>query len=122
VFGRLRRRLHGEQAVLTSDQKPVYASLCRSLLRRQVEHVTVSSELPRTTYNPLFKINLTDAMLRDNNGRLRRRSWLVSKPAACLRDQLSLFTAYRNWHRLRTNRERDERTPGMHLGLVHRRL
>ena len=122
ILGRLRRRLRGHRAVLVSDRKQVYASLCRGLLRGQVEHERVSGELPRTTYNPLFRINLTDAMLRDNNGRLRRRSWLVSKTAACLRRQLALFTAYRNWHRLRTNREQDELTPGVQLGCVHRRL
>jgi hypothetical protein len=78
--------------------------------------------LPRDTKNPLFAINHTDAMLRDNCGRLRRRSWLVSKKARYLRLQLELFTAYRNWHRKRTNDDEKGLTPGVVMKLLPRRL
>jgi len=122
VLARLRRLLDGNQGVLITDQKALYASLCRSLLPGQVEHVMVSGKLARTSFNPLFPINMTDSMLRDNNGRLRRRSWLVSKRARCLLLQLEMFAAYRNWHRKRTNRGDPALTPGVQLGVVPRRL
>jgi hypothetical protein len=61
-------------------------------------------------------------MVRDNNGRLRRRSWLVSKLASRLRLQLELFAAYRNWHRQRHNDDSGPYTPAMDLGLISRRL
>lgn len=122
VFARFRRLLDGQRAELMTDQKALYAVLCRSMLAGQVEHRTVSGRLARTANNPLFPINLTEAMLRDNNGRLRRRTWLVSKRHRYLALQLELFAAYRNWHRPRTNQDEPEVTPGVHLGLVHRRL
>jgi hypothetical protein len=125
VAATLRRfgTLLGEgRAVLLTDQKGLYAALCKRLFGARVLHCTYSSRLPRDTRNPLFPINHTEAMLRDNCGRLRRRSWLVSKQAKYLRLQLELFTAYRNWHRTRTNDDVDGRTPGVVLGLLQRRL
>ena len=117
-----RRLLGGGHAVLLCDEKGVYRRLCRQLLGDRVQLRTYSSRLRRDTYNPLFAINLTDAMLRDNCGRLRRRSWLVSKLVRYLRRHLDLFAAYRNWHRPRTNRDARHFTPGVALGLVGRSL
>ena len=122
VMGRFLRLLRGNKGLLISDEKQLYARLSRELLAGQVEHETVSGKLVRTSFNRLFGINLTDAMLRDNNGRLRRRSWLVSKRGRFLSRQLQLFTAYRNWHRPRTNHDDQGLTPGVELGLVSRRL
>jgi transposase-like protein len=122
VFGRMQRLLKGQAADLVTDEKALYARLCDRRFGRQVHHSTVSSKLPRTAYNPLFAINLTDAMLRDNNGRLRRRSWLVSKHRRFLRLQLEIFAAYRNWHRRRHNDDGEDFTPGVALKLVKRRI
>lgn len=105
---------------LITDEKPLYASLLRSVIGAHVVHTTVNSTLPRTSYNPLFPVNLTDAMLRDNNGRLRRNSWLHTKKASRLRDQLELFVSYRNWHRRRTNWDKPGTTPGVVLGITER--
>src|SRR5262245_27796122 len=123
VLGRLRRLWGQRPGLLQTDEKALYGAL----LRRQwpespatMAHETTPSRLPRTVCNPLFPINLTDAMLRDNNGRLRRRTWLVSKLGKYLRSQLELFVAYRNWHRPRTNFDVAERTPGVVLGLAER--
>jgi hypothetical protein len=119
VLGRFRRLLGGEKGELRTDEKALYAALVRRMLP-EVEHQTTISTLPRTTYNPLFRINLTDAMLRDNNGRMRRRSWLVSKKREWLRQQLEVFAAWRNWHRPRTNADESDSTPGVFLGLAER--
>jgi len=121
-LGRFRRLLDDRLATLLTDQKALYAALCRRRFGRQVEHCTFSGRAPRTTFNPLFRINLTDAMLRDNNGRLRRRSWLVSKKRNRLLLQLALFQSYRNWARPRTNEDDPGQTPGVQLGLVPRQL
>ncbi len=117
VFGRLARLLDKKPALLLTDEKRSYAVECRRRFGDSVQHVTVSSRLPRTPANPLFSVNLTEAMMRDNNCRLHRRTWAVSKRSRMLRLQLALFTAYRNWHRPRTNFDPPERTPGSMLGL-----
>lgn len=122
VFGRLQRLLGGRAATLITDEKSAYGRQRRRRFLQQVAHQTVPSKLPRTVYNPLFAINLTDAMMRDNNGRLRRRSWLVSKRGRCLGLQLELFAAYRNWHRRRHNDDPENRTPGVVLQLCRRSL
>ena len=125
VKGTLRRFQHllgGGKAVLVTDEKQLYASLCRRMFGGQVEHRRYSSKLARDTKNPLFAINHTDLMLRDNCGRLRRRTWLVSKKRKFLRLQLELFTAYRNWHRKRVNTDEPGVTPATMLGLLPRRL
>lgn len=122
VFGRMGRLLEGRPAHLVTDQKALYSTNCRRRFGPQVTHETVSSQLPRTAFNPLFAINLTDAMLRDNNARLRRRSWLVSKRRRFLRLQIELFAAYRNWHRQRHNDDPRYLTPGVALELCSRQL
>ena len=83
-------------------------------------HRQFSSKLPRDSQNPLFRINLTNAMARDLNGRLRRRTWLVSKFGRYLNTQLAYFITYRNYVRRRFNR--DEETPAEMLGFVPRPL
>ena len=122
TFKRFQKLLGGAKAVLLTDEKPLYASLCRKMFGDQVLHLTCSSKLVRDTKNLLFAINLTDTMLRDNCGRLRRRSWLVSKKRKFLRLQLELFTAYRNWHRKRVNTDEPGVTSGTMLGIVSRKL
>jgi transposase-like protein len=122
VLRRCRQLLQDRPATLLTDQKPLYAALRRPMLGAGVTHETVSSKQLRTTWNPLFVINHTEAMLRDNCGRLRRRSWLLSKQARYLRRQLDLFAAYRNWHRPRTNHEPKKLAPGVAIGLIDRNL
>ncbi len=120
VLGRLQRLLGNLPADMITDEKPLYAALLRRMFRGQVAQQTVSSRQPRTTYNPLFRINLTEEMLRDNVGRMRRRSWLVSKNQKQLRAHLEVYAAWRNWHRRRTNEDPEHRTPGVVIGLAER--
>ena len=122
VLRRFKVLLGGARATLLTDLKSSYATLVHELFGEQLEHSRFSGKLPRTVHNPLFRINLTDAMLRDNLGRLRRRSWLHSKIEPCLALHLQLFACYRNWVRKRTNQDAKGRTPGVVLGLVDREL
>ncbi len=118
----LQRRLHGGRFVLQTDEKGSYAAIARRLFGDRVLHETTSSELIRTTFNPLFPINVTMAMTRDNCGRLRRRSWLVTKKASRLRAHLHVFTIYRNYVRRRFNSDLEHECPAWFLGLLPRAL
>lgn len=122
VLKRWRHLLGGAPATLLTDEKPLYGALCREVFGEQVRHEAYSGRLQRDTRNPLFAINHTEAMLRDNCGRLHRRSWKVSKKARFLRSQLELFIAYRNWHRRRRNVDAAGTVPGTVLGVLPRRL
>ena len=123
------RLVGGEQArlQLRSDRKTSYPRLIDKAFRRGaaapapvIEHVRVSSQQRRDTTNPLHRINLTLAMARDLNGRLRRRSWLHSKQRRFLALQLGVFACYRNYVRLRFNGEKE--TPAQLLGLLPQAL
>ena len=118
----LAQRLDGGTLVLRTDEKSSYATLVREVFRGAAKHKTTSGRAPRTKRNPLFPINTTLAMTRDNNGRLRRRSWLVSKRCACLQQQMCLFVVYRNYVRYRFNRDAWNDTPARMLGLLPRAL
>lgn len=119
---RLRRVVPTGPVLLETDEKSSYAVIARSLFGDRLRHEQTSSRLERTTRNPLFPINHTLAMSRDNNGRLRRRSWLVSKCRHWLQRQLHVFVVYRNYVRRRFNRDGQEHTPAHQLGLLPRAL
>ena len=108
--------------VLHTDQKASYATIAASVFGDRLRHVTTAGTLVRDTHNPLFPINTTLAMSRDNCGRLRRRSWLVTKQARRLQDQMTIFLVYRNYVRRRFNRDKEPETPARLLGLLPRQL
>ncbi|MEM7516446.1 MAG: hypothetical protein AAF368_05945 [Planctomycetota bacterium] len=83
-------------------------------------HRTTLGSDPRNAHSPLAAINLTEAMMRDLGGRLRRESWLTSKRCKWLNLHLGLYCAWRNWVRPRFNR--DDRCPGEIAGFATRRL
>ena len=109
------------QVVLSCDEKSTYPGLARRLFgRRRLELVRTKSKLVRTTFNPLFAINHTEAMARDLLGRLRRESWLVTKKRRYLDLALQLWMAYRNYVRRRFNYDR--MSSAQRLGFVDRRM
>ena len=111
----------GDRVLLRTDEKPLYVPLAKAAFaKHRLRHERYSGKLPRTTSNPIFRINFTAALARDLNGRLRRRSWLASKFRRYLDLQLAVFMTYRNYTRRRVNR--DKRTPAMKLGLLDRPL
>jgi transposase-like protein len=122
VLQELARRVAGSSLVLLTDEKPSYRTLIREVFGdAAVHHCTPGTE-ERTFENPLFPINTTLAMTRDNNGRLRHRSWLVSKRHERLIQQMHLFIVYRNYVRRRFNRDPAGNTPAVLLNLVPRAL
>lgn len=118
------RQAVGQGAVhLLSDLKSCYPTVARSVFGDDLRsHQQVSSRLPRDFLNPLFGINLAIAMARDNVGRLRRQSWLVSKLGDRLKLHLNQYIVYRNYVRKRFNRDQPHETPAVLLGLLPRQL
>ena len=110
------------ELTLRSDRKTTYAALTKKVFGARCRHETTSSRQRRDPYNPLFVVNTTIAMTRDNCGRLRRKSWLVTKKAAKLVEHLAVFQVYRNFVRRRFNYDEEDGTPAKHLGLLPRNL
>jgi len=122
VCSRLARLVPEGTLVLRTDEKPTYPGILRSVFGKRVVHETTAGTLHRGTHNALFPINTTLAMTRDNMGRLRRRSWLVSKRRQDLLAHARMFQVYRNYVRRRFNRDRGWETPGKLLRLLPRQL
>ncbi len=122
VLTELRSRVDGGAVHLLSDEKAMYSRLIRIVFRDGATHDTTPSTQARGTFNPLFPINLTLAMSRDNCGRLRRDSWLVTEKRRCLQFQMCMFVVYRNYVRDRHNHDAPGDTPAVLLGLVDRAL
>jgi hypothetical protein len=122
VLVRLAKKVPAGTVKLYSDEKASYATIARDVFGDRLVHVQAPGTLIRNTHNPLFAINTTMAMTRDNLGRLRRQSWLVSKKGTRLADHLYLFTAYRNYVRRRFNHDKPNETPAQILGLLPRNL
>ena len=107
--------------VFESDEKSTYPALAKEVFgAKRIIHRTTNSKLARTTWNPLFPINHTEAMARDLLGLLRRESWLASKKRRYLDLGLQMWMAYRNLVRKRFNR--DEESPAQLLGFAGRRM
>lgn len=110
-----------EELVFCTDEKRVYPSLAKAAFEGiELRHEKTNSKLARGTWNPLFPINHSEAMIRDLTGRLRRESWLASKEGWCLDLGLQLYMAYRNLVRRRFNR--DKESPAVLLRFVERRM
>ena len=122
VLATVAQRCAGATSIhFRSDRKKTYPKLLRETFGEgRVRHLRISSKRPRDTANPLHRINLTLARLRDLLGRLHRRSWLVTKEGRYLDLYLMVFACYRNYHCVRFNGERH--SPGELLGFVPRRL
>ena len=58
--------------------------------------LTGLGELKRTGHDPLFWINHTLAMFRDNIKRLARRTWCTTKKKQSLENLLAIYIHYHN--------------------------
>jgi len=107
---------------VVTDEKRTYPKLLRAEFgAERVSQLRISSKRVRDHRNPLFWINLTNAIVRDRLARLHRRSWCVTKQGKYLDGHLSMWIAYRNYHRNRFNRDKGL-TPAMVCGFVPRPL
>jgi hypothetical protein len=109
--GAMRRRVLAEvkdkltdDVLIESDEHPRYAQEIKQILPNatHVQHrsvrgsLTGQGELKRTGYDPLFSINHTLAMMRDNIKRLARRTWCTTKRKDALNDILAIYMHYHN--------------------------
>ena len=91
-------------ASIRTDEHPRYASEIKNaypdMVHRQHQSVrgslTGQGELKRTGFDPLFNINHTLAMMRDNIKRLTRRTWCTTKVANSLDDVIAIYQYYHN--------------------------
>lgn len=117
------RKVHARPPIeLVSDRKPSYGRIVKEVFGARTRHSRIPGSADRNPRNPLFPINTTLAMARDNNGRLRRRSWLHSKCSRGLVEQMHLFRIYRNCVRRRFNHDDPANAPAVFLDLLPRAL
>jgi transposase-like protein len=89
---------------LVTDQKRTYRTILRRHFPQKVgAHITESSRRTRNRANPMFAINHTLAMMRDQVSRLVRRSWGASKCRHMLLKHIWVWMAWRNYVRPITN-------------------
>ena len=110
-----------EEVIVGSDEKHSYRVLLKDALGKRLDHQRTNSRAPRNRLNPLFRINLTLAMMRDSVSRLVRRTWAASKLEERLRDHVWIWIAWRNYVRGMTNKS-PRKTPAMKIGACTRRL
>jgi len=86
--------------VIKSDMCPRYPNIVKKTFGSQVSHLTYKGrrgcivgqgELKRGGFDPLFSLNHTCAMVRDNLKRLSRRTWCTTKKRGCLKWMLDLY-------------------------------
>ncbi len=114
-------RPHGMVEVVTDKKRAYRTELKRFFPNRVGAHITESSRRARNRSNPLFAINHTFAMMRDQVSRLVRRSWGASKDRKALKRHLWIWAAWRNYVRPITNHAPGT-TPAMALGVTDKKL
>jgi hypothetical protein len=110
---------------LVTDEEPTYRGIFdrvrRALPKTMGFHVPYKGDAaPRDPENPLFRINVSQAILRDRLGRLRRRSWLNSKSRKWLNRMISMNICVRNY--VRPIRNDASYTPGEGVEIPDGRL
>jgi transposase-like protein len=89
---------------LKSDECPRYPLLTKRFFPK-IPHQTYKGrrgcvvgqgELKRGGHDPLFPLNHTCAMIRDNIKRLSRRTWCTTKKPDVLQDLLDMYASYHN--------------------------
>ena len=105
---------------LWSDEHRDYPRALGRQRHLEIEHHTISSRAARTTQNPLFAINLLDALIRHSGANHKRETIAFSKRRQSAADRLWLFVAWRNYVKSYSERKRDA-TPAMRAGVCDRR-
>ena len=92
----------GRGTVFISDEEPSYRRLISKLYPEHTHQshpskravIAGQGELKDHTYDPLFAINHTFAMLRANLARLVRRTWVTTKKASRLEEFIQIYAGF----------------------------
>ena len=93
-----------EEVLVKSDEHQRYPGFVSAYLPK-AKHLQFKSEracvvgqgeLKKVSYDPLFVVNHTCALLRANVNRLIRKTWCTTKNPSCLKDHLDIFIFYHN--------------------------
>ncbi len=93
-----------EEAVFKSDMHPQYASLVKSYFPKashqhykgERSRLSGFGELKAVSFDPLFSINHSFAMLRANMNRLARKTWCTTKKMKFLEMHLKIYVDFHN--------------------------
>jgi hypothetical protein len=99
-----------------SDEHPDYPRAFRRLPHLVIVHRTISSRAARTSRNPLFAVNLADALLRHCSANHKRETIAFSKRRQSAVGRMWVFLVWRNYHKWFSERHPGE-TPAMRLGV-----
>jgi len=98
------KRVVAPDAYFLSDQNPHYPHYVKKFFPLS-QHRTVKGgrgairgqgELKKVTFDPLFSLNHTFAMLRANISRLIRKTWCTTKKMDRLADHIALYVSFHN--------------------------
>lgn len=103
LFRKIKKKIH-PQAIIESDENPHYPTDVDKHFPDglHIRHpglrgcVAGQGELKKASFDPLFSLNHTCAMLRANINRLFRRTWCTTKKIQPLCDHLELYVYYHN--------------------------
>ncbi len=104
-----------------TDLHKTYPFALRKLKWCDIDHRTVDSRVPRTTWNPLYEVNLADMLVRHCMKDHTRETIAFGKRRQHSIYRFAIFAVWRNFIKLRRER-RCEVTPAMLLGLADRQL
>lgn len=98
---------------IKSDESPRYPHAVKRAFPNTLHHaykglrgcVVGQGELKASGRDPLFSLNHTCAMIRDNLKRLTRRTWCTTKKKTALQDLLNIYAVFHNY-RLKHKRKR----------------
>ena len=107
--------------VLHTDEHRAYPRALARLEGLRVEHHTISSRAARTTSNPLWPLNLLDALIRHSCANHKRETIAFSKASASSIARMWVLVVWRNYIKWFSERRRGV-TPAMRAGVCARRV
>ena len=93
-----------KEILFTTDQSPFYPKLIQELFPKSTHNtykgrrgcVVGQGELKAGGHDPLFALNHTCAMIRDNLKRMARRTWCTTKKIPMLENMLYVYAMFHN--------------------------
>ncbi len=104
----------------TDEHRDYPRALARQRHLTEVQHRTTSSRAARTTKNPLWSMNLVDALIRHSGADQKRETIAFAKRRQSAAERLWIFLVWRNYVKSFSERKRDA-TPAMRAGVCERR-